>query len=137
MNNAIRGALLSGLVFPGLGQLVLRRYRRGAVIMLAVMISLFLVIGQALQYARDILEKIELHGDIIDITAITDAATREVARSGGGMLNLYMMFIVFCWVAGTVDAYRIGKGKDRERRPPGQVPRDNPPDQKGTRTSHD
>ena len=26
MNNAIKGALLSGLVFPGLGQLVLRQY---------------------------------------------------------------------------------------------------------------
>jgi hypothetical protein len=125
MNNAIKGALLSGLVFPGLGQLVLRRYRRGAVIMLAVMTSLFLLIGQALQYARDILEKIELEGDVIDITAIADLATQEAARSGGGMLNLYMMFIVVCWVAGTVDAYRIGRRKDMERSPPVQVSRDN------------
>jgi hypothetical protein len=115
MKNAIKGALLSGLVFPGLGQLVLRQYRRGAVLMLAVLLSLAVIVVDTVQQALDILEQIELQGDAIDITAISNAAAEESARSGGGMINALMFFVVVCWIAGTIDAYRIGRKKDRER----------------------
>ena len=121
MNNAIKGALLSGLVFPGLGQLVLRQYRRGLVIMLAVLISLSVIVVKAVHYARVILENIELQGDVIDMTAISNAATRESLQSGGFTLNLLMLFIIVCWIAGAVDAYMIGKKKDREGDEPVQA----------------
>ncbi|MGD8630091.1 MAG: hypothetical protein PVH38_06305 [Gammaproteobacteria bacterium] len=114
MNNALKGALLSGLVFPGLGQLVLRQYRRGLVIMLAVLISLAVIVIKAVQYAQVILENIELQGDVIDMTAISNAATRESLQSGSVTLNLLMLFIIVCWIAGTVDAYIIGRKKDRK-----------------------
>jgi hypothetical protein len=115
MNNAVKGALLSGLVFPGLGQLVLRQYRRGAVIMLAVLLSLAVIIVDILRQALDILEKIELQGDAIDINAISNVAAEETARSGGAMINLLMLVVAVCWVAGTLDAYRIGRKQDLER----------------------
>ena len=114
MNNSMKAALLSGLVFPGLGQLVLRQYRRGLVIMLAVLICLSVIVIKAVHYARVILENIELQGDVIDMTAISNAATRESLQSGSITLNLLMLFIIVCWVAGTVDAYLIGKKKDRQ-----------------------
>ena len=114
MNNAIKGALLSGLVFPGLGQLVLRQYRRGIVIMLAVLISLSVIVISAVRIARDILEEITLQGDVIDMSGITGAATRESLQSGSMTLNLLMVFIIICWIAATLDAYRIGSRLDRE-----------------------
>ena len=115
MNNAVKGALLSGLVLPGLGQIVLRQYRRGIVIMLAVFTSLSVIVVTTVQQALDILEKIELQGEAIDMTAISNAAARESVQSGGVTLNLFMLLLIVCWVAGTIDAYRIGKRKDRER----------------------
>lgn len=119
MNNAIKGALLSGLVFPGLGQLVLRQYRRGAAIMLAVLVSLAVIVVDVVQQALDILEQIELQGDAIDINAISNAAALESARSGDVTINILMLVVVVCWVAGTVDAYRIGRKKDLARSAPG------------------
>jgi hypothetical protein len=119
MRNAVKGALLSGLVFPGLGQLVLRQYRRGVVIMLAVLISLAVIVVDILQQALDILEKIELQGDAIDINAISNAAAEESVRSGGVTINILLLFVAVCWVAGTIDAYRIGRKKDQERGAPG------------------
>jgi hypothetical protein len=118
MNNAIKGALLSGLVFPGLGQLVLRQYRRGILIMLTVSISLSVIVVKAILIARDILQKVELQGDVIDLNAITDAATRESLQSGSIMLNLLLIIIIICWIAATVDAYRSGRKLDRERGAP-------------------
>jgi len=41
MSNSLKAALLSGLVFPGIGQVVLKRYRRGVVLMLIVLACLF------------------------------------------------------------------------------------------------
>jgi len=118
MNNAIKGALLSGLVFPGLGQLVLRQYRRGALIMLAVSISLSVIVVKAIRIAQDILQNVELQADMIDMTAITDAATRESLQSGSITLNLLMIFIIVCWIAATADAYRIGRKLDNDRGAP-------------------
>jgi hypothetical protein len=118
MNNAIKGALLSGLVFPGLGQLVLKQYKRGLVIMLAVLTSLVVIVVKAVHYALVILENIELQGDIVDMTTIPDASTREFLQSGGSTLNLVMLFIIVCWIAGTVDAYIVGKKTDRGRGKP-------------------
>jgi len=119
MKSAVKGALLSGLVFPGLGQLVLRQYRRGVLIMLAVLISLSVIVIEIVQQALDILEKIELQGDAIDITAISNAAARESAQSGSVTVNILMLFVAVCWLAGTVDAYRIGRKQDLERDSPG------------------
>ena len=121
MKSAVKGALLSGLVFPGLGQLVLRQYRRGVLIMLAVLISLSVIVIEIVQQALDILEKIELQGDAIDITAISNAAAVESAQSGSAMVNILMLFVAVCWLAGTVDAYRIGRKKDLQRAAPGQA----------------
>jgi hypothetical protein len=115
MNNAVKGALLSGLVLPGLGQLVLRQYRRGLFIMLAVIASLSAIVVITVQRALQILEQIEQQGDAIDMTVISNAAASETVQSGSATLNFFLLLLIACWVAGTIDAYRIGKRIDRER----------------------
>jgi hypothetical protein len=112
MKNSVKGALLSGLVFPGLGQVALRHYRRGAVIMLAVLLSLAGIVVMALQDAQAILEKIELEGGLIDIDTISDTASRVSSSSGSFSYNLLLLLIAAIWVAGTIDAYRIGRKRD-------------------------
>jgi hypothetical protein len=116
MNNSLKGALLSGLIFPGLGQVALKHHKRGAVIMLTVIVSLAVVVVKAVQYALVILEKIELEGGIISTSTILNAATQASANSGSLTYNLLFLLISVCWIIGTVDAYRIGKKKDIEQR---------------------
>ena len=59
MNNALKGALFSGLVFPGLGQIMLKHYKRGAVLTLAITAALLAILIKTVQQAVTILEKIE------------------------------------------------------------------------------
>ena len=115
MNNSLKGALLSGAVFPGLGQLFLKHYKRGIVLMFAVFASLMVIAFKAVQNAFIILEKIELEGGVIDIKTITDAAT-QASSSDSTIYNFGLFLIVMCWIFGIVDAYRIGKKKDLEDR---------------------
>ena len=115
MKYAMKGALLSGLVFPGLGQLVLRQYRRGAILVLAVLISLSVIVVVTVQQALDMLEMIEAQGEAIDINAISSAAVMESAQSVSPAVNMLILFVIVCWIAGTVDAYRIGKKIDLQQ----------------------
>jgi TM2 domain-containing membrane protein YozV len=112
MNNAVKGALLSGLIWPGLGQMVLKRYGRGAVIMLGTTVSLAAFVIKAVQYALAILERIESQGGAIDVDTITNAVSQASGWSGGPVMNLLLLSMCVWWLIGAVDAYRLGRAKD-------------------------
>lgn len=113
MKNALKGALLSGLVFPGLGQIVLRHYKRGFFVVLAVLACLTVIVVKAAQQGAAILEKIELDGGVIDMNAISEAAAQASAASGDFSFTLAVWGLVVLWVVGVVDAYRLGKERDK------------------------
>ena len=112
MTNAVRGGLLSALVFPGVGQIALKRYRRGVVLMLAVLAGLVVMVGDAARQAARMFETIESGGGAIDRDAIARAAAQATVPSDSLVINLLFFAITICWFYGVVDAYRIGKQQD-------------------------
>jgi hypothetical protein len=114
MSNALKGALYSGLIFPGLGQVILKHYKRGIVLVFTVFAIMIVIVLKAVQHASAVLEKVEVEGVVIDIQTITDAATQASSTSDNLIYNLGFLLIVVCWIFGIVDAYRIGKKKDLE-----------------------
>ncbi len=105
---------MSGLVFPGLGQVVLKNYKRGIVLIVTVSICIAVIVAAAVQKAFLIMEKIELEGGAIDLNTISNAAAQAAATSDSLIYNLSLLFIVCCWIFGIIDAYRIGKKIDRK-----------------------
>lgn len=124
MNNSLKGAFWSGLIFPGLGQVVLKHYKRGAVIMLAVLAGLTVIVVQAVQKAFIILEKIEPAGGAIDMNTILDAASQASTQSDSLIFSFAVLWVTFCWIIGVVDAYKIGKKKDIKEDSAGQTSND-------------
>jgi hypothetical protein len=112
MTNALKGALLSGLVMPGLGQVLLRRYTRGLVIVFVVLSSLAVMVLKASQLAYSIIEKMELESRGMDMQAITDAATQAAATSDNRAFHYCLVLIIGTWLFSIVDAYWIGKQMD-------------------------
>ena len=112
MKNSIRGALFSGLVFPGLGQIVLQRYLRGAIIVLTVLISLSIIVMKTVANALAIVDKIESENGMINLSKISETATQMSTTSADLLLNSLLIMLLICWVFGTVDAYRIGRKID-------------------------
>ncbi len=121
MNNSLKGAFWSGLIFPGLGQVVLKRFKRGAVIMLMFLVSMSVVVVKAGHSALAILEKLESEGGAISMSTISNAATQASTTSGSLTFKLVLLLTILCWTFGVVDAYRIGKGKDIEEGTMSQV----------------
>jgi hypothetical protein len=114
MKNSMKGAVFSGLVFPGLGQVVLRHYKRGIALALTVLLSLLVVVVKALRQAFTILEKIEAEGRVIDMSTISSAAAQASTTSENLVYNFVSLLIILLWIIGIVDAYRLGRKKDLE-----------------------
>ena len=121
MNYSLKGALLSGLVFPGLGQVVLKHYKRGIAWMLAVVAGLLVVVSEATEQALTILEKVESQGGAIDMKTISNAATQASTPSDSIVFNGALFLIIICWIGAVVDAYRIGRTKDLRQQSADQV----------------
>jgi TM2 domain-containing membrane protein YozV len=110
MKNSMKGALLSGLVLPGLGQMVQKRYGRGIILILVVTSSAVAILVKAFQQATAIMEQID--GDSVDMSTITDAVSRAMAASGSSTYRIAMVAIIVSWIVGIVDAYWTGRRMD-------------------------
>jgi hypothetical protein len=111
MNKAIKAALLSALVFPGSGQMYLKRYVRGLIPMVLTLTGMGMLIAQATVGAFQELEKIQIQGGLVDLNAVANRAVASSA-SGDWYSPLIMPLIVVCWLFSVIDAYLLGKGKE-------------------------
>ena len=108
MKNALKAALLSCFVFPGLGQIYLKRYKRGLIMMIIVLLALGIIIRTVIVSALESLKAIESGGGIADMETVSNLARIDSVHSGIN-LNFILLFVLCCWLFSVVDAYRIGK----------------------------
>jgi TM2 domain-containing membrane protein YozV len=108
MKSPVKAALLSGLVFPGLGQIYLKRYMRGLTIIIPVILGLTFIIGMATVGALESLKKIKIEGGNADMDTIVNLAT-TYSTPNAIYSDIIFVFIACCWLFSVIDAYRIGK----------------------------
>ena len=109
MKQTHKAILLSALVCPGLGQIILKRYKTAVLIMLAVAISFYNMLSIALEQANAIVNKVIAQGGTLDMQAITDAATQATSSTDNTTFNLYLWIIIACWLISIIDAWRPQK----------------------------
>lgn len=105
---------MSGLVFPGYGQFVLKHYIRGIALMLLGSACLVVIGMKVLQQTFIVLEKIEYGGGAIDMSEILNAVNLVDTTSGDSVYRFASLLLLFCWIIGIIDAYRIGRKTDLE-----------------------
>jgi len=113
----MKGALLSGLLFPGSGQIALKQYKKGFALMLAVFASISYIVMKAVEQAFAILDRLDVNSGAVDMNAITNAATQATESSGSLAVNMAFLLILVCWIYGIVDAYGTGKEMDNKQDP--------------------
>lgn len=115
MSNAMRAALVSGLVYPGLGQIILKRYLRGLLLMLFFSLCLAGIVISIIQQLSAILGPLQSTGEPPDAAAVTDVLNQTSAIAGSPAINFASWMLLFGWIFGIVDAYRLGKKRDAEK----------------------
>jgi hypothetical protein len=111
---SIKAALLSGLVFPGVGHLYLRRYLRGVLIAAAAAALSYFMISVALNSAFDIAGKIQ-SGDVpLNVESISELVSRE-SQGNEDSTDIAAMALFVLWIIGIVDSYREGRAREKSK----------------------
>ena len=113
MKRSSKAALLSGLIFPGIGHIVLKQYLRGSVLMLFAMVALSVIITRIYQRALTIVDGIN-SGDIpIDTVAIAEMVSNSTSGADNFIENIAVIVLGACWLIGIIDSYRLGVAQEK------------------------
>jgi hypothetical protein len=108
MTTAIKAALLSGLIFPGVGHMVLKQYIRGSVLMLSALVALSVIIAKVIKQALAIIEKINSGEMPPEAGTITELASIPTSGAEDSILSIAAVVVGVVWIIGIVDSYRLG-----------------------------
>lgn len=107
MQPAIKAALLSAFVLPGLGQIYLKRYWRGIIIMLLVLSAIGVIIVSVTMSTLENLKKMQSQGTV-DMSALSNL-TQITSTEHAAYYNVVLILAACCWLFSIIDAYVIGK----------------------------
>lgn len=109
MRKSIKSALLSALIFPGVGHFSLKRYRRGMVFFLPSMTALLFQLYYVWNQATELASKIE-QGDVpVDVNSLSALVSGPPSQPVLFLLNLSSWILLVCWLGSIFDSYRLGK----------------------------
>ncbi len=107
MKKSTKAALLSALVFPGLGHLYLRRYLPGSLLALGALLAVGFLTVTAVAVATDIVARIQAGAVPPDILAVHRLVLDEL-RESGRSADLATLILMTLWVTGIAGAYSAG-----------------------------
>lgn len=112
MTRASKAALLSGLVFPGVGHFVLKQYLRGSVLALSALVASAVIVTRVFQQALTIIDRVN-SGDIpVETGAITEMLSNTTSGTDSFIENTAVIVLGLCWLIGIIDSYRLGVAQE-------------------------
>jgi len=113
MKKALKGALLSGLVYPGLGQYVLGRKGIGVTCMAIITACIVYIVTRIITLISIILDQMTeavAKGSLDTFNALE--TTLKTVHESSLFGNAVPIVILFCWIGSIIHAYLIGKELD-------------------------
>jgi hypothetical protein len=114
MKNSTKGMLLSGLVYPGLGQLILGHVVSGIIFILLATIGFAVLLYRIVQRLSHAIDQILplLAEKKLDLHTLLELLNRHPA-GGWDLENISLIGIAGCWLLAIGHAYYSGKKIDR------------------------
>ncbi len=109
MSKSIKAAMLSALVFPGVGHFYLKKHIPGIVLAGTALASLYFVISRMVEKALGIAEQIQRGEVPLDVAIITELVSRQPTGTDAGLLDFAWTVLVISWLIGIADSYRVGR----------------------------
>jgi hypothetical protein len=105
MTKLTKAILLSALIYPGAGQIFLKRYHTGVVFITISTIGLFFVLKNTFKIAFDIIEKVQNGGEKPDLSSLLSLVSQHDTQ----LLNNVITIMIVTWLVSIIHAYFIGK----------------------------
>ncbi len=113
MTRSIKAALLSGLIFPGIGHMVLKQYLRGSILMFSALIALSVIVTVTIQRALTIVDSINSGEIPVDTGVIAELVSNSTSGADSSRVNISVIVLGVCWLIGIIDSYRLGISQDK------------------------
>ena len=107
MQQAIKSALLSALIFPGLGQLSAGYKKRGWLIILINCVLMYLMMSEIVQQAYNVINTMQKRGIALDVEKVSNITSSLIDFSSNSYLNSLLIILIISWGYAIFDAYRI------------------------------
>ena len=109
MKTSVKAALLSALVFPGVGQIVNGYKKKGWAFVISAVILLVLIISKLAQQAFLVMDEMQKRGVAVDANEISKLSSEMVSFSDNIFLNSMLLMLITIWLVSMIDAYLSGK----------------------------
>lgn len=116
MKKSVKAALFSGLLFPGAGHFLLRRYLRGMIFFVPALTSLLFIIDNSMRKALAIVGQIERGEVPLDPQAISSLISASASGPELAILNTAQWIFISCWAISVIDSYHLGKIADQSNK---------------------
>jgi len=113
MTKSTKAALLSGLVFPGTGHLILNQFLRGLTLLLVALVAMSVLVVTAVKQALAVLDRVNSGEITVEPGAIAEIASMPVSGAGDSIMNIASLVFVTVWIIGIVDSYRLGASQEK------------------------
>ena len=109
MDKATKAALFSALLFPGWGQFYLKRYKRGLVFIMPVLIGTLALVWAIVQVGITIIKAAPFKKETVQLANVIQV-TVDALKTIDFSYFLFILFLIAAlWVLSTIDAYLLGK----------------------------
>jgi hypothetical protein len=108
MNKPLKAALYSALIFPGAGQLLLKKYISATYFAVFAGVGLYFLFSNLMARAQGIIDKVESGEIAADLATITELVHQQSSIATES-LSPALIILLVAWLVSIVEAYRVGK----------------------------
>ena len=107
--------LLSGLVYPGLGQMILGRMVSGVILAILATVAFVVLVYRVFERASRLIDQIVpmLAEKGVDAITLKELLGRD-SGGGWGVEKICLFGLAGCWLVAIVHAYVVGQKIDRQ-----------------------
>lgn len=108
MKKSIKAALMSALLFPGIGHIYLKKNLIGVGLIIVSISAIYVFITRAMEKAFEITDQLLMGNIPMDVAEITELVEKQTTGLEAQSLDMATAVIIICWLFGIIDSYRVG-----------------------------
>lgn len=109
MNLAVKAILFNALLFPGWGEIYLKKYIKGFWIIIAFLSGIVSIVWSIMQAAMDILKTTPVKKGAVTLGIVIDVVMKAIKSLDFYFLIFILILMVLLWILSIIDAYLLGK----------------------------
>ena len=109
MNIASKAALFNALLFPGWGQIYLKKYKKGILIIIATIAGISSILWSVVQTTINILKIAPFKKGTVTFSAVIQLTINAIKALNSSYLFLILLSMILLWIFSIIDAYMTGK----------------------------